>query len=125
MHNAARATGLFGYQGFGRFGLGQHGVAVAQKGFARFGDGKAPRGAVQQAHAQAFFQQRHPAAEFGFGHAQRTAGGGKAAVIGYGGKVGEVVQILHGAEGDVGSCACCFSADGQGHGMRPGLTHCS
>ncbi|MOA66179.1 hypothetical protein D3C78_1928450 [compost metagenome] len=54
-----------------------------------------PGGALQQAHAQTFFQRGNSPAEFGLGGVQGTAGWCKAAVFDYLGEVVEVVEVFH------------------------------
>ena len=60
---------------------------------ADLGHRKAAGGTQQQLGPQPFFQQRHAAAEFGFGQAQRPARGRKAAVFYHLGKVVQLVEV--------------------------------
>ncbi len=77
-------------------GLDQHGQAMAVVVLADLGDGKAPGRALDQAHAQALFQQGDAPAQLGLGQVERAAGGGKALVLDHLDKVVKVVEVLHG-----------------------------
>ena len=65
------------------------------KRLAHVGDGKMPRRALQQAHAEALFEQRDAPAQLGFRHAQRAPGWREAAMVDHLHKVIQVIQILH------------------------------
>ncbi len=76
-----------------RFRFHQHRLAVRVIGLADFGHREVPRRTLDQAHAQPLLQQRHAAAELGFGNAQRPAGGGESLVIDHAGEEKQIVQI--------------------------------
>ena len=96
MHRASRCRGLLVHQRLGGLGLGQHGVRMGQQCMARVGQRKPARGAMKQPYTQPFLQLADPPAEFGLGHAQRPAGRRKTAMVGHGGEISEVVEVLHG-----------------------------
>src|SRR3546814_7248029 len=60
------------------------------------GDREPARGALQQAHAQLGFQLADAPAQARLGNPQRALGGGEATVVDDGGKVVEIVEVLHG-----------------------------
>src|SRR3546814_18462318 len=60
------------------------------------GDREPARGALQQAHAQLGFQLADAPAQARLGNPQRAPGGGEATVVDDGGKVVEIVEVLHG-----------------------------
>ena len=95
-HRAARGGGLLAGQRLHAGGLGQHGARVLQRALADVGDGKAPRAALDQPHAQPRFQLGDAAAQLALGDAGGALGSGKAAVLGHVGEVGEVVEVVHG-----------------------------
>ncbi|MNH08798.1 hypothetical protein D3C79_682300 [compost metagenome] len=94
-HDALRLGAVALDQLGGAFGFHQHGHAMAVVGLADFGHREVPGRALDQAHAQAFFQPGNAPAELGLGHVQGAAGGGKAAVIDHLGKVVKVVEVFH------------------------------
>jgi hypothetical protein len=77
-------------------GLDQHGQAMPVVGLADLGDGKTPRGALDQAHAQALFEQGDAAAQLGFGQVERPAGRRETLVLDHLHKVIKIVEVLHG-----------------------------
>ncbi len=94
-HDAAR-LGVGQRDGLvGGVGLHQHRLAVAVVGLAGLGDGKSPRGALDQARAETLLKLRDAPAQLGFGHPQRAARGRKAAVVHHLHVVVEVVQVFH------------------------------
>jgi len=104
-HRAARSAGLLGGQRLRGRGLGQHGTRVLQRALADVGECKAPRGALDQAHAQAGFQRADAAAQLALGDAGGALGRGKAAVLGHVREVGQVVEVIHGVIRS-GACGC-------------------
>src|SRR3546814_1326024 len=60
------------------------------------GDREPARGTLQQAHAQLGFQLADAPAQARLGNPQRAFGCGEATVVDDGGKVVEVVEVLHG-----------------------------
>ena len=101
-HRAAHADGAarrglhLGHRVGRRLGGFTHGLAVAQIGFAHFGQRELAGGALQQAHAQLRLQVRHPARQARLGDAERAARSGKAAALHHFGEIQHVVEVLHG-----------------------------
>ncbi|MNN64206.1 hypothetical protein D3C81_1796370 [compost metagenome] len=88
--------GAVAFDHLGRaFGLHHHGHAMAVVLLADLGDREVPRGALDQAHAEALLQVGDAPAELGLGHVQRTPGRGEAAVLHHLGEVVEVVEVFH------------------------------
>jgi quercetin 2,3-dioxygenase len=79
----------------GGFRLDEHRDAASKVLAADLGDREAPRGALDQAHAEPLLEQRDPAAELRLRHADRPARGREAAVLDHLREVVEVVQVLH------------------------------
>ncbi len=77
LHAAFRHTGL----GIGH--IGQHALAVFQKGAAFVREADAPSGAHQQLDAQVGFQRVQPAAHDGRGHAFGLGSGRQTAARGH------------------------------------------
>ena len=75
---------------------------------ADFGDGKAARRAVNQAHAQALFEQGDAPAQLGFRHGQRATGGRKALVLDHLHKVIKIVEVSHGHDPIVPQIERCW-----------------
>ena len=75
--------------------LHQHGLAVLVVGVPGLGGREMAGGTVDQAHAEPLFQGRHPATQFGFGHADGAPGRREAAVLHGLREVIEVVQVFH------------------------------
>ncbi|MCY1239094.1 hypothetical protein D9M72_518680 [compost metagenome] len=71
--------------------LDQHRLAVRVVGLAQFSHGKAARRALDQAHAQPFFQHGHAPAQLGLGDAEHAPRRRKALVVDY---LREVIQVV-------------------------------
>src|SRR5690606_41139236 len=59
------------------------------------GDAEAARRTLEQLELQAVLEARDRLAQARFRNAGRARGGGEAAVLGHGGEMGELVQIVH------------------------------
>jgi len=59
------------------------------------GNGKFARGALHQAHAQAFFQNTNAPAQFRLRHIQSSPRGGEALMLDDLDEVVQVIEILH------------------------------
>ncbi|MND88139.1 hypothetical protein D3C80_801550 [compost metagenome] len=94
-HQALRLGAIAFDQFGGAFRLHPHGQAALVIGLADFRQGAMPAGAVQQAHAEAFFKLGNASAELRLGHVQCPAGCGETVMLHHLGEVVEGVEVFH------------------------------